>query len=222
MATPQDWRDLRERFAALAALPPGARSLGALLDPENDAAGVLRRWHLQDGSESLRRDFKRLARAGARLLGYPQRPKQDEWRDWLNSLRAEPLLSDHVRVWMSRQEGLPDDPHSWEMDHVCAASAEFCTFMAGGIATGKLVVATHATPAHDLPLFPRRAAWLKNVLAELALTPYSLRKSYEGPDPKTTHNILAGHKASDGALDTLANALTNAGRPTTTREIPSD
>jgi hypothetical protein len=222
MASPQDWRDLRDRFAALPPPPLGRRSLSAILDNDQDADGIVRRWHLDAGSESVGREFVRLARAGARLLGYAARPKQDEWRDWLNSLRVEPLLSDYVEELTFLDDEQVGETHSWEIENVCEASAEFCMFLAGGAASGRLVTARPEPPSSDPRPCARRAAWLKRVLSELRVTPYQLWKVHGGPDRKTALRILAGVDVTDAVLDKLAIALTSAGRHTTVRDIPKD
>jgi hypothetical protein len=69
--------------------------------------------------------------------------------------------------------------------------------------------------------FLRRGAWLRAILAHLRLTPSALYQDSGGPRSQT-ERILTGHRVTAPALTRLARALTAAGHPTITSDIPDD
>lgn len=67
-----------------------------------------------------------------------------------------------------------------------------------------------------------RAEWLKGVLGQLRLTEHGLEKRFpDAPNHETTKKILQGESVSESTLDKLALALTEAGVPINSRDIPS-
>jgi hypothetical protein len=82
---------------------------------------------------------------------------------------------------------------------------------------------TKPTPT-ELPVFPKRAAWLKERLKERGdWSPYKLKKK-GGPDPKTTKKSLRGHAAREDALDLMIVGLNKTkfgGRTLTSDDIPT-
>jgi len=222
MGSPQDWRDLRDLFLSIPASTSGIRPLAAVLYPPLRNEDPERNWYLENGTDTAKGPFARYARAGARLLGHPEIADQSEWREWLNSLRDEPLLSDFLTKWVELGDSAPPSPFGWEIENVCRASVEYCTFLASGAAQERRTAAASIDRTPMAHPYSRRAEWLNNALRAARISPNELSQKHRGPDRKTTAKILAGRPVSDGALDKLAIALTDAGHPVTVRNIPQD
>jgi hypothetical protein len=131
MADPQAWRELREQFSSVT-----DRSIWAF------DLGTGKGWNIPAApdSESVVR-FRTYASAGARQLRCPRSVNGGEWSYWLSSIRSEPLMAGHVQcsrpsgaAWSLDDAGARDAdvaPIS-RIDDVCAASVEYCGFLASG------------------------------------------------------------------------------------------
>jgi hypothetical protein len=142
MATPQDWRELQEHFWDILRRDHKNTLLCAQFVKrwaDISEHGVFRGWYITDGDDQARVQFRALASAGAVMLGYSRRDDRSGWADWLDSLRAEPLVSERVRQFPAGDE---DDIL---IENVCYASGQYCQFLAMG-ATEPNVINREAMP----------------------------------------------------------------------------
>jgi hypothetical protein len=131
----REWLALPDRFMALRDCNSPHQPLYAWRYPDNFASKLLvRGWSIGGDSEACQ-EFKKLAFAGARMLGHPAMEDGTEWVIWLESLRRESLFQSNVKradIEVRLSDGTC--PEILEIENIWSRSGEYCEFVASGAA----------------------------------------------------------------------------------------